>query len=108
MGPGGHILTFPVDHGETLNLVAFKTTSEDWEDPSHLTKPARQEDLLRDFEGYAPYIQKLLKLTKPDLDIVRTPFDWTSSVSMIIKKTFTNIGLQWAIFDLGDHPVPTF
>ncbi|EED22034.1 salicylate hydroxylase, putative [Talaromyces stipitatus ATCC 10500] len=83
MGPNGHILTFPVDKGETLNLVAFRTTSANWEDPSRLTKPAHQDDLLRDFEGWAPYIQKLLKLTKPDLDI-------------------------WAIFDLGNNPVPTF
>lgn len=70
MGPGGHILTFPVDHGKTLNLVAFKTTSEDWDDASRLTKPAHQEDLLRDYDAYAPYIKNLLKLTKPDLDIV--------------------------------------
>ncbi|RAO71004.1 uncharacterized protein BHQ10_007016 [Talaromyces amestolkiae] len=83
MGPDRHILTFPVNKGETLNLVAFRTTTDEWEDRVHLTKPARQEDLLKDFEDWAPYIQKLLKLTKPELDI-------------------------WAIFDLGDHPVPTF
>lgn len=72
MGPDGHILTFPVNKGETLNLVAFRTTADEWEDRVHLTKPARQEDLLKDFEGWAPYIQKLLKLTNPELDIVRS------------------------------------
>lgn len=54
-----------------MNLVAFRTTKEDWGDPSSLTRPARQADLLGDFEGWASYIQKLLKLTKPELDIVR-------------------------------------
>lgn len=70
MGPDGHILTFPVNHGEILNIVAFKTTADDWPDSQRLTKPAEQKDLLRDFEGYGPNIIKLLKLTKPNLDIV--------------------------------------
>ncbi|OKL61229.1 hypothetical protein UA08_03486 [Talaromyces atroroseus] len=83
MGPDGHMLTFPVNHGALVNLVAFKTSSEGWDDPLRMTKPARQEDLLRDFAGYKPYIQKLIKLTKPEMDI-------------------------WAIYDLGDHPVSTF
>lgn len=73
MGPDGHILTFPVNKGKTLNLVAFRTTTDEWEDHVRLTKPARQEDLLKDFESWAPYIQTLLKLTEPELDIVRPP-----------------------------------
>jgi salicylate hydroxylase len=104
MGPGGHILTFPVNHGETLNLVAFKTTTEDWEDPSRLTKPAHQADLLRDFSGYAPYIKNLLERTKLDLDIVSIFSHYLVKISKRIRLT----DIQWAIFDLGEHPVPSF
>lgn len=70
MGPNAHLLTFPVDHGKTLNLVAFKTNSEPWPDFQHLTRRAKREDALRDFEGFGPNVIKLLNLTKPELDVV--------------------------------------
>lgn len=72
MGPDGHVLTFPVDHGETLNIVAFRTSTEEWPDTHRLTKSAKREELLRDFKGYGDKLIKLLELTKPDLDIVST------------------------------------
>jgi salicylate hydroxylase len=83
MGAGAHALTFPVKHGELLNLVAFAHSDEDWPDYKQLTLPARREDAYRDFKGFGPNIQALISLTKPDLD-------------------------RWAIFDLGDHPLPTY
>ncbi|KAK5306179.1 hypothetical protein LTR99_001869 [Exophiala xenobiotica] len=82
MGPDGHVLTFPVNHGQTLNIVAFRTSPEEWPDFNKLTRPAKREDALRDFTGYGSKVINLLKLTKPDLDV-------------------------WAIFDLGEHPVST-
>jgi len=70
MGPDGHVLTFPVNHGGILNIVAFRTTSDEWPDAQRLTRPATREDLLRDFEGYGPNVMKLLNLTEPNLDVV--------------------------------------
>lgn len=70
MGPNAHLLTFPVDHGNTLNMVAFKTNSEPWPDPQRLTRRATREDALKDYEGFGPNVMKLLNLTKPDLDVV--------------------------------------
>jgi salicylate hydroxylase len=72
MGPGGHMLTFPVNHGQTLNIVAFRTTSDDWPDFQKLTRTATREDVLRDHEGYGSNVIKLLELTSPDLDVVST------------------------------------
>ncbi|KAJ9196335.1 hypothetical protein DTO164E3_6391 [Paecilomyces variotii] len=83
MGPNAHMLTFPVDHGKTLNMVAFKTNSEPWPDAQRLTRPAKRERALEDYEGFGPNVIKLLNLTKPDLDV-------------------------WAIFDLGENPPPTY
>ncbi|KAK3704137.1 hypothetical protein LTR37_013977 [Vermiconidia calcicola] len=83
MGQDAHILTFPVNRGQILNIVAFRTTSEPWSDTTRLTKPARREELLEDFKGFNPTSLRLLELTKLELDI-------------------------WAIFDLGENPVPTF
>lgn len=83
MGPGGHMLTFPVNHGQTLNIVAFHTTKDDWPDYQKLTRPAKREDALRDFEGYGNDVTNLLQLCQPTLDV-------------------------WAIFHLGDHPLPAY
>lgn len=82
MGPNNHVLTFPVNHGQILNIVAFHTDENDWPDYQKLTRNAKREDALRDFDGYGPNVISLLKLTKPDLDC-------------------------WAIFDLGENPVPS-
>jgi salicylate hydroxylase len=88
LGPGGHVLTFPVNHGEILNIVAFTTTETGWTEMTgrgsdKLTAPARRDDALKDFEGFSGDVQRLLKLCKPDLDI-------------------------WAIFDLADNPPPSY
>jgi salicylate hydroxylase len=83
MGTGRHVLTFPVNHGETLNLVAFATTPNDWPDYSKSTLPAKREEAIRDFQGFGPNVMKLLNLVKPDLDI-------------------------WGIFDLGGNPLKAF
>lgn len=70
MGHDKHILTFPVKHGKTLNLVAFRTTMEDWPDSQRLTRPGQREELLHDFEDFGPAVVKLLKLIGPKLDVV--------------------------------------
>ncbi|KAL4882535.1 hypothetical protein BJY04DRAFT_186364 [Aspergillus karnatakaensis] len=82
MGPNNHMLTFPVNAGKTLNIVAFHTTPDPWKEYPRLTRDGTREEALRDFAGYGPNVTKLLKLCEPKLSI-------------------------WAIFDLR-HPVPTF
>ncbi|KAH6993635.1 hypothetical protein EDB82DRAFT_524718 [Fusarium venenatum] len=83
MGPDGHILTFQVNHGEKLNIVAFRTDPNEWDNPSKMTKTAHRQDALDDFKGYNSLVRNLLALTEETLSI-------------------------WAIFDTGDNPVPTF
>lgn len=57
-------------HGETLNIVAFRTTDKPWENSDKLTAPAHREDALKDFAGYSNDVMGLLKLTDENLDIV--------------------------------------
>ncbi|KAK7225060.1 hypothetical protein V2G26_013063 [Clonostachys chloroleuca] len=83
MGKGGHVLTFPVNQGQTLNIVAFHTTEKEWPDRVRLTAPATREDALRDFADFGNTVTDLLRLSPRELD-------------------------TWAIFDLGDNPPPTF
>ncbi|KAE9980384.1 hypothetical protein EG328_000319 [Venturia inaequalis] len=82
VGTGRHVLTFPVNHGTTFNLVAFVTTPNPWPDHSKSTLPAHRSEAIKDFQGFGPNVMKLLDLVQPDLDI-------------------------WGIFDL-EHPLDTF
>jgi len=70
MGPGGHMLTFPVNQGKTLNIVAFHTTPDSWADYPRLTRQGTRDEALRDFAGYGPNVINLLKLTDEDLSLV--------------------------------------
>lgn len=70
MGKGNHVLTFPVNHGQVMNVVAFHTTDEPWKDSSKLTAPATRDDALKDFAGFGDPVTKLLSLAKPQLEIV--------------------------------------
>jgi salicylate hydroxylase len=72
LGYGAHVLTFRVQRGEALNIVAFKTNDEDWPDYSRLTRPVKREQALEDFKDFGPSVIELLRLAKPDLDCVGT------------------------------------
>ena len=66
MGPDRHVLTFPVNRGATLNLVAFVSTDRPWPSENYLTLPSTVEEALADFEGFGPNVLKLIKMTQPD------------------------------------------
>ncbi|KAJ5702329.1 hypothetical protein N7488_009877 [Penicillium malachiteum] len=83
IGPRNHILTFPVDHGETLNIVAFHTDDGDWKEYPNLTRSGTREEALTDFAAFGGNITSLLKLCDEELQV-------------------------WAIYDLAEHPVPFF
>lgn len=70
MGPDGHVLTFQVNHGEKLNIVAFRTDPNEWDNPNKMTKTAHRQDALDDFQGYNSLVRNLLKLTEETLSIV--------------------------------------
>lgn len=80
MGQDGHVLTFPVSHGETMNVVCFKDNQNDWPSPEKLTLPTTKEAAKEDFAHFGPTVKHIIDLLEPNLDC-------------------------WAIFDLGDHPM---
>ncbi len=73
MGPDRHVLTFPVNHGLTLNLGAFVTNDQAWPSDVSLTLPTTRDDALADFSGFGPNVLKLIRLTTAKLDRVSTP-----------------------------------
>ena len=79
-GHGGHILTFPIENGKTMNVVAFSTKEDGkWEDPEWV-KPMDKEAMFKDFEGWNEATKQILSL---------------------MSKTDV-----WALFDLP--PAPTY
>lgn len=61
-GPGGHILTFPIEKGATMNVVAFRShTQTRWDRPEWVV-PTDHAEMRRDFEGWLEAPQRILAL----------------------------------------------
>jgi salicylate hydroxylase len=90
MGPNGHALTFPVSHGTMLNLVAFKTDDKDWPDDKRLTLPATREEIVRDFRGFGPNVDRLIGMINEKPDRVRAPYHYTAPGRQAAGGLLTN------------------
>ncbi|KAG9233232.1 hypothetical protein BJ875DRAFT_51286 [Amylocarpus encephaloides] len=67
MGHHGHVLTFPIQKGETMNVVAFRTKDGDW-DKKEWVVSMKKEDMFKDFDGWGESVMKILPLMeKPDV-----------------------------------------
>lgn len=67
-GYHGHVITMPIEHGATMNVVAFRTKPDGkWEDERWVL-PTRKEDMRADFKGFGPSVRDILSLVQtPDL-----------------------------------------
>lgn len=74
------MLTFPVRHGSTLNVVVFKQDDGEWPDTERLTRKGRREDALRDFEGWCEPVRKVLELCDEELSVVSGSGTTTESI----------------------------
>ncbi|GAQ46664.1 hypothetical protein AtubIFM55763_006010 [Aspergillus tubingensis] len=64
-GYGGHLLTFPIEHGKTMNVVAFRTKENRvWEHGSQWVLPGNKKQMLQDFEGWGPDVRAILSLMR--------------------------------------------
>jgi salicylate hydroxylase len=63
LGRHGHILTFPIEQGKTMNVVAFQTkTDGKWEDERWVL-PMKKEDMFTDFAGWGESVQQILSVS---------------------------------------------
>ena len=67
VGPGGHVITYPVRRGELLNFVGFAERS-DWTVESW-TERGTVEECAADFVGWHPYVHEIIRN-------VDAPFKW--------------------------------
>lgn len=70
LGPNGHLLTFPVANGRTLNVVAFHQDDGEWLDSERLTRQGTRAQALKDFEGWTETVRSLLSMCEETLSVV--------------------------------------
>lgn len=68
LGRGGHILTFPIENGKTMNVVAFSTKEDGkWDDPEWV-KPMDKSAMYKDFDGWVSATHEIVSMMeKPDV-----------------------------------------
>lgn len=61
-GHHGHVLTFPIEKGKTMNVVAFQSKEGEWEDERWVL-PMKKEDMFNDFAGWGDSVQRILSVS---------------------------------------------
>jgi len=65
VGPGHLVNRYPVRNGQWLNFVAF-AERKDWTEEGWSIR-STVEELLAEFEGWTPWVRRLMELVQPDL-----------------------------------------
>ncbi|KAI9695314.1 MAG: hypothetical protein M1820_008721 [Bogoriella megaspora] len=60
VGKGGSIMTYPIDFGETMNIVAINSSLSLWEGP--WVQYTQQEKITEEFSAWGTHSQKIIKL----------------------------------------------
>ncbi|KAF1973518.1 mannitol 1-phosphate dehydrogenase [Bimuria novae-zelandiae CBS 107.79] len=65
-GNNGHLLTFPIEGGKTMNVVAFSSCKE-WKHEQWVITTSK-DDMHADFSDWGPHVQKIVHaMQKPDI-----------------------------------------
>ena len=83
IGPGRHLLHFPVADQTLVNVAAFDSDLDDWKDDEKMTAPATRQEVEKAFADWGPTVRGITSLLPDKLD-------------------------RWAIFDCFDYPAPTY
>ncbi|KAF7503734.1 hypothetical protein GJ744_003317 [Endocarpon pusillum] len=62
LGKDGHVLTYPIDHGKTMNVVAFKNKEDGLWEHDHWVLKNKGEDMRRDFANWGTPVRSVLDL----------------------------------------------
>lgn len=63
LGYDGHVLTFPIDKGNTMNVVAFRTKKNGiWPSAADWIEETTKEEMLADFDGWGDEVVNILSL----------------------------------------------
>lgn len=63
LGHKGHMLTFPIEKGDTMNVVAFQRKKDGkWENDQWVL-PMKKEDMFTDFEDWGDSVKQILSVS---------------------------------------------
>jgi salicylate hydroxylase len=93
VGPGGHVITYPVHGGELLNFVGFGERT-DWTEENWNT-PGTKEECAADFQNWNPLVHEIIQK-------VDQPYKW-ALVGRAPLQTWT----QGRVTLMGDACHPT-
>ncbi len=77
VGPGGHVVTYPIKSGAVLNFVGI-VERDDWRSESWLDK-GTTEECANDFRGWHPLIQAMIRA-------IDQPYKWALLVREPIER----------------------
>ena len=63
LGPHGNILTYPIDHGKTLNAIAFKTKEDGKWNHDQWVLANRKKELEDDFQDWGQPAKEIVKVS---------------------------------------------
>ncbi|KAI3391253.1 hypothetical protein diail_7671 [Diaporthe ilicicola] len=83
VGPGAHLIHYPVANNTMVNVAAFVHDGGDWPADGSMVAPASREDVQSVFRDWEPALRHLVSLLPEELD-------------------------KWALFDTWDWPAPHY
>lgn len=63
LGKDGHVLTYPIDHGQTMNVIAFKNKADGIWDHAHWVLKDKGDDMRRDFANWGTPVRAVLEVS---------------------------------------------
>jgi salicylate hydroxylase len=63
MGEHGHVLTFPIEKGKTMNVVAFRTKPDGKWDDEKWVLASKKEDMVTDFAGWGDKVTSIISVS---------------------------------------------
>jgi len=83
VGPGAHLIHYPVANGALVNATAFISDPKDWPSDNLLVAAGSRNDLVEAFQNWNPCVRNTIALFPEKLE-------------------------KWAVFDLYEYPVPSY
>ena len=93
VGPGGHVITYPLRGGELMNFVGFGER-DDWKVESWTT-PGTKEECAADFLNWNPLVHELI-------DKLDQPYKWA-----LVGRTPLDVWTDGGVTLMGDACHPT-
>jgi salicylate hydroxylase len=63
LGKDGHVLTYPIDHGAIMNVVAFKNKEDGLWEHDHWVLKRKGDDMRRDFASWGRPVCAVLEVS---------------------------------------------